>query len=231
MHKVVWARNTLRAVSALHRVPQNPQNRIFRRNLAWLREDNEYLPNLLAEGGFVSFLDPLEGKTGSIEEVSTEETTKGGPLGSNQYLHLQFKIDRNAVCIDCSIALAGTRDELTTGPLKFHAQYPAYTSDANPPDIPKLVNPDSPKASRIKELADTMWRSFCVNDFLTLSVEATLHPDGSMSFPRCSAQVDESAVHRQADIFKHVARDEHADELEAEKSLLVYRRYTFLRLD
>ena len=74
-------------------------------------------------------------------------------------------------------------------------------------------------------MSNTLWRAFCINDFLTLRVQATIHPDGSMSFPACDAKVDVSASHRQLNIFEHVTRTEHQDEIEAERSSLVYRRY------
>ena len=226
MHRVLLTKNTARTVSALRNIPRISHNCVFRRNLAFLSADNDYLPNLLAEDGLVKFLKPLEAaKDGSggvdNDAATTTETSRG-----NEKFLVRFSIDRNEVCIKCHVSMLEKQAKNSENTIQWSSNYPSYDPNTLPPQIPASISSDSTKVARLKELADTLWRAFCINDFLTLQVEATLHPDGSMSFPKCSAQVDESAVHRQGNIFQHVTRQEHPDELEAEKSFLVYRKYS-----
>lgn len=188
---------------------------LLRRGVAWLAADNEYLPNLLAADGYAKFLDPVQG---IVKEETADE--------KNSTLFIDFSIDRNAVCIKGNYKILNDADKVNAAkPIEFNVEYPPYDPEISPPALPRLTNDQVPFPSRIQELADTTWRSFCSNDFLSLQVDATLRPDGSMSFARCTAQVDESAVHRQAETFKHVERTENGEEVEAEKSLLVFRKY------
>jgi hypothetical protein len=126
--------------------------------------------------------------------------------GKGQPLTIHFKIDRNAVCLNASYNLAGS--EVTV-------DYPPYNEDATLPELPANFK-------QLNDMAKTAWKEFCKNDFLELTIDAELLSDG-LSLKKCSAQVDESAVHRQSEIFKHVVRTEHGVEVEAEKSLLVFR--------
>lgn len=183
------------------------------RSIASLADDNPFLPNLLAEDGLSKLLTPIEG--------STTPANSADPISRKVFAH--FRIDRNEVCIKGAFNIKKSSESFDSNQSRFEITYPSYDPKVSPPSLPNLG--PIPYPERVQELANTLWRSFCVNDFLSLKVEGSIHPDGSMSFPKCSAQVDENAVHRQAEIFKHVARQEHADELEAEKSLLVYRKY------
>jgi len=217
MHRVFWTKNTLRAVLALRCIPRVSHIRDFRRNLAFLSAENDYLRNLLVEDGLLKFLQPLK-ETAKVENSAQSHNDNT----SDEHFLLRFTIDRNEICIKCHID--NNPGDKSGKEFGWSSNYPPYSENILPPAIPASVL-DSPNTARLKELADILWRAFCINDFLTLDVEAILHPDGSMSFPKCSAQVDESAVHRQGDIFEHVIRTEHPDELEAEKSSLVYRRF------
>jgi hypothetical protein len=189
-----------------------------------LTEDNEYLFNLLAENGLTKFLKPIDSVT-SEEKKSTFDN-EGEDQSVSRHVLVRFLIDRNQICIRCKLIFIDNPSDSNSKTTEFYGTYPPYSSQTAPPAIRNLDVNSSPKTARIKELADMLWRTFCINDFLSLTVEAKIHTDGSMSFPRCFAQVDESAAHRQENIFKHVTRNEHPVELEAEKSLLVYRRYS-----
>jgi hypothetical protein len=165
-----------------------------------LLQDNPYLPQLLASDGLGQFYNPAK--------VAHSDP----PLHPAKYT-FSFAIDRQAVQPSCQIT-AETKSEFQRL-AAFH--YPPFSPSAKATEI--SINP------RVKAVADVLWKSFCVNDFLNLDVTGLLHPDGSWSFGQCEAVVDECAVHRQGELFKHVTRYEYPEEIEAEKSLLVYRRY------
>jgi hypothetical protein len=217
MHRVFWTKDTLRAVSALRCIPRVSHICDFRRNLAFLSSEDDYLPNLLAKHGLLKFLQPLK------EAAKVESSIQShNDITSAEHFLLRFTIDRSDICIKCHVV--NKPEDKSSKRFGWSINYPPYRESIKPPAIPRSVV-DSPNTARLKELADVLWRAFCMNDFLALDVEANLHPDGSMSFPKCSAQVDESATYRQGDIFEHVIRQEHPDEIEAEKSSLVYRRF------
>ena len=208
MHRIVFAKSAARTVA-------RASSRLNgRRCLATLADDNPFLPNLLAEDGLSKLLTPVEGSSAAAAADTTNPVC--------QKVFARFTIDRNNVCIKGAFNIKKSAESFDANQARFEVQYPAYDANVAPPSLPELEQVPYPE--RVQELANSLWRSFCVNDFLTLKVEGSIHPDGSMSFHKCSAEVDESAVHRQAEIFKHVARREHPDELEAEKSLLVYRK-------
>lgn len=207
MHRLVFARMIARPIL-------RPSSYVgFRRRIASLADDNPFLPNLLAEDGLSKLLIP----------IADASAATNSPNPVSQKVFASFRIDRNEVSIKGAFNIKKSSESFDANQTRFEINYPFYDPTVSPPTLPNLG--PVPYPERVQELANTLWRSFCVNDFLSLKVEGSLHPDGSMSFPKCSAQVDENAVHRQAEIFKHVARQEHADELEAEKSLLVYRKY------
>ena len=225
IHRVLLTKNAARTVSTLRHIPCISHNRLFRRSLAFLSEENGYLPNLLAEDGLVKFLKPPEAAKDGSGRMSNDAVTTTETNRRNEKYLVRFSIDRNEACIKCHVSLLEKQAKKRKNTIQWSSNYPSYDPNVSAPPIPASISSDSTKVARLKELADTLWRAFCINDFLTLQVEATLHPDGSMSFPKCSAQLDESAVYRQENIFQHVIRQEHPDELEAEKSSLVYRRY------
>ena len=192
-------------------------NPVLRRTLATLTTD--FLPNLLAEEGFTKFLEPLENGieiTPVFTQYGTEET-----IIKNLFVH--FSIDRDNVCIKADFNIKKTQESFDKDQLRFSINYPSYSPDITPPSLPDV--PGIPAHERVQEVANTMWRVFCICDFLSLKIDAMIHPDGSMSFPRSRAIVDESAAHRQPEIFANVSRTESEDEVEAETSNLVYRRY------
>jgi hypothetical protein len=196
-------------------------NYVFQRGAAFFGPDNDYLTKLLDKEGLSKFLKPTNQITDQVEPAGKQFA----PAATSRTLLAHFSIERNLICIRCALALTKSAD-YDPSPTVVELHLPSYDPTAKPPSITKeLSNHEFPSPSRISELTQTLWRVFCQNDLLTLHVEAKLHPDGSMSFSRCSANVDESAVHRQAELFSHIKRDEHPDEIEAEKSLLVYRKY------
>ena len=112
-------------------------------------------------------------------------------------LNVHFKVDRNRVCIKGSYNIGGK---------EFSVDYPPYPGKA--PELPAELE-------QIEGLAETAWKAFCKHDFLELRADGNGY---------CYAQVDESAVHRQTEIFKQVERTEHGAEVEAAKNLLVFRQ-------
>ena len=190
---------------------------MFRRNIAHLGDQNAYLPNLLAEAGLKKFLEPHA----SLKmDTDTDRT-----------LLTRFRIDRNEIAIRCQLAMP-TLEEITeidmSPMIKYELLCPEYEPTATLPSVGSdLEHRGFPDPDLILDLIGTLWRVFCERDFLSLNVETTIHPDGSMSFPRTFGSVDESAAYRQQELFQHVKREEHPEELEAERSLLVYRRYIF----
>lgn len=200
MNRTVWMR-TARSARLLTAIPRGRRlPALARRPFSVLLQDNPYLPQLLASDGLGQFYDPAK--------VAHSDP----PLHPAKYT-FSFAIDRQAVQPSCQIT-AETQSEFQRL-AAFH--YPPFSPSAKGTEI--SINP------RVKAVADVLWKSFCVNDFLNLDVTGLLHPDGSWSFEQCEAVVDECAVHRQGELFKHVTRYEYPEEIEAEKSLLVYRRY------
>jgi hypothetical protein len=221
MHRILL--NTSTTISVVRKFARVSNCRNFRRSLAFLSSENDFLPNLLAEDGLVRFLKPPSGSLRGVtvvEDLSTEKDE----THVNEHFIVKFSIDCNEASIKCHVSTARKSKQDANG-VGWSINYPPYSPNTTAPAIRESVLNTSPKVRRVKELADTMWRSFCIHDFLSLQVKATLHPDGSMSFPECCAQVDESAAYRQGNIFEHVTRPEHPDELEAEKNLLVYHKY------
>jgi hypothetical protein len=176
------------------------------RGIAWLTEYSEFLPKLLAQDGLSKFT-----------------SQSGSSTASAPKLLASFAIDRNEVCIRGSYALFKPNEKIKSDS-QLQVDYPPYTPSALTPTLRLKEGSLIPSPLKIQELSEILWQSFCEHDFLTLKVEAFLNPDGTMSFGQCSATVDESAVHRQAEIFKHTTRKDHPDEVEAEKSLLVLRK-------
>lgn len=226
MHMILLTKNTARTVSSLRHLPCISHNRLFRRNLAFLSDENGYLPNLLAEDGLIKFLKPPRAAKDGYGRTSKDAVTTTETNRHNEKYLVRFSIDRNEACIKCHVSVLEKQAKKRKNRIQWSSNYPSYDPNVSAPPIQASISFDSTKVARLKELADTLWRAFCINDFLTLQLEATLHPDVSMSFYKCSAELDESAVYRQGNIFQHVVRQEHPDELEAEKSSLVYRRYS-----
>ena len=227
MQRALWNRNALRTVSLLRNFPCITQYHISRRYLAWLTENSEYLASLLAKSGLRKFSTPLEGfsKVEPLEDSCKNDLQSSSIHGGRNYIYARFTIDSNEPCIKGSISLS--KEHNKSHPIvKFEAQYPPYDSNKSAPVLSNLDMLDPAKTIRVKELAQIMWRTFCMNGFLFLNIEGTMYENGSIEFSRCSAQVDESAIDRQTEIFQHVSRTKHPDELQAEKSLLVYRRYS-----
>ena len=201
MNRAMWTRaaHTARLLAAIRPIARLPAP--SRRPFSVLLKDNPYLPQLLASNGLSQFSDPPDTAHPDSSALDAKYT-------------FSFAIDRQAVQPSCQITVE-TQSELVHLPV-FH--YPPFYPSAKATQI-STIDP------RVKAVADVLWKSFCVNDFLNLDVTGLLHCDGSWSFEQCEAVVDESAGHRQGELFKHVTRYEYPEEIEAEKSLLVYRRY------
>jgi len=233
-------RSSARAGVIFRHTPSRFGNAIPQRGLAWLTADNEFLPKLLAKDGLLKYakvakgLKPEEVKaidtspaTENVEEnvestykVETKKSDDG-----NQYLLFKFTVDRNNAVIKSTVSVFETPTEQQDDLKNTFIIYPPYSPDAQPPSLHEPIFSDPRKDKRVAEVAHNLWRSFCTNDFLFLTVAATMHADESVSIRWCTAQVDESAVLRQSELFKHVHRTELPDELQAEKSLLVYRKF------
>jgi hypothetical protein len=197
----MWMRTAraVRPLTAIFCVARLPA--LSRRPFSVLLKDNPYLPQLLASNGLSEF-------------SNSAQTGHPDPSSQAAKYTFSFAINRQAVQPSCQITVE-TQSEFLDLP-EFHC--PPFSPSAKATEISN-IDP------RVKAVADVLWKSFCVNDFLNLDVTGLLHPDGSWSFEQCQAVVDESAVHRQGELFKHVTRYEYPEEIEAEKSLLVYRRY------
>jgi hypothetical protein len=208
-----------KTASLIRMVPRTsrPGNPVLRRTLATLTTD--FLPNILAEEGFTKFLEPLE----DVNEITPVFTKYGAEETVIKNLFVHFSIDRDNVCIRADFNIKKTQESFDKDQIRFSINYPSYSPDITPPSLPGIQG--IPVPERVQEVANTMWRVFCICDFLSLKIEAMVHPDGSMSFPESKAIVDESAAHRQPEIFANVSRTESDDEVEAERSNLVYRRY------
>ena len=240
MFRLSLVRTGLRAGSLLKHVPSVHGSFILGRQLAWLTADNEFLPNLLVKDGLLKYtkgdkgLKPhkaaaigsaplsenVEEKVQLIEEVETGKSRDG-----SHYLLFNFTVDRNNALIKSTILVSETVGGERPEPMKYTTTYPPYSSETSSPSLKEPVFSDPRKQQRLKDVANNLWRSFCTNDFIFLTLAATMHADETVSIRWCTAQVDESAVHRQPEIFKHVQRTELPDELEAENSLLVYRKF------
>lgn len=205
------------ASAVVRRVPRVLVNPVFRRT-AYLGSRNDYLRTLLLEQGLSKVLLPL-----NIEP----HTTSMGTLLAN------LVVDRDTATIKCSLSLLqnarAPRSRFQHGrevdtQLKTH--FPSNNPESVPPSlVEELTERRFPFPDRISELTQVLWRSFCLNDFLLLSVEVRFTPEGSMKFVRASATLDDSAVHRQPELFANSVQVTDEDEIEAEKSLLVYRKY------
>ena len=206
----MWMR-TARAVSPMGRllVPRRVLPRGIQRRFSVLSKDNPYLPRLLASNGLDQFLSPTP-------------IPHPNPAKQDTHYIFDFSIDRREATPVCRLGIKMVRSK----PNKKHFQtvfsyrYPAYTPTTRPPREKERCG----QHRHVKDVADILWKAFCVNDFLELKVEGLLHPDGSWSFEGCEAVVDENARYRQEELFKHATRYQYPEEIEAEKSLLVYRR-------
>jgi hypothetical protein len=177
-----------------------------------LSKDNPYLTQLLANDGLTQFLSPPR------NAPCHPSFSKGDTL-----YNFSFSINCRDATPHCQISIrTPTASPTTTTSFEplFSANYPPYSPDTPAPTAhwPESADP------RAKEIADALWKSFCKNDFLSLDVRGTAHSDASWSFEPYKATVDESAVHRQQELFEHVTRYDHPEEIEAEKHFLVYRR-------
>jgi hypothetical protein len=206
-------------IAPLHRMP-----RVSTRSIAYLGGESKFLPSLLMKEGLNSLLTPSANKETDETQSAPEADSAATKPSTDRTLLAHFSIDRNLVCIKCSLAIPKFAEFDRS--IRLDLRFPSYDPTVAPSSIiQQLAEHQFPEPSRVSDLVHVMWRTFCSNDFLRLHVEAKIHTDGSMSFPRCSANVDESATHRQPEIFQNVTRREDPDEWEAEKSLLVYRMY------
>jgi hypothetical protein len=229
VQRVLWRTSSLRA-SAIPASFCKPN--VLRRGLAFLEPNNEFLKLILAQDGFLDFFQPpgtklkedIKRRSKGIIRVS-DIATSDPHLFRMRYFTIRFSIDRNEICIKCDISMADSNQKLASDALTFHGKYPPFKDKIKAPGIAEFTIEEGSDRARIKDFADVMWMSFCKRDFLTFTVEGVLYPTGSISFSQPSAQVDESAAHRQTAIFEKVTRNESSDELEAEKSFLVYRRF------
>jgi hypothetical protein len=188
------------------------------RRTAYIGTRNDYLRTLLLEQGLSKFLSPLTLKP---------HTTSVDTILANLF------IDRDTASIKCGLTLLKDAPEPRSrfkhkrpvdAQLKTH--FPSNNPETVPPSlVNELTERGFPFPDRISELAQVLWRSFCRNDFLLLSVEVRFSPEGSMQFVRSSATLDDSAVHRQPELFANSVQVTDEDEIDAEKSLLVYRKY------
>ena len=198
-----------RALSPVGRrlVPRRVIPRETQRRVSVLSKDNPYLPQLLASNGLHQFLSP---------------TPVPHPNPAKQDTHYLFSlsVDRHEAVPECRLRIRTASPKANKNYFKtvFLDRYPLYRPASHPPR-----KKWRPQHQHVKDVADVLWKAFCVNDFLELKVKGLLHPDGSWSFERCQAIVDESARHKQDELVKHVTRYEYPEEIEAEKSLLGYR--------
>jgi len=200
-----------RAVSPIGRllVPTRVLPRDVERRFSMLSKDNPYLPQLLASNGLDQFLVPTP-------------IPHSNPAKQDTHYLFNFSIDHREAIPVCRLRMKKVRSKTNKKYFKTVDlyRYPSYTPTSQPPRKKKCGR----QHRHVKDVADTLWKAFCVNDFLELKVEGLLHPDGSWSFEGCEAIIDESALYRQEELFKHVTRYEYPEEIEAEESLLVYRR-------
>ena len=232
MHRVRLQRLGLVAMSVarLGRIQPFLHSRIQQRNLSFLPEKSEYLRKLLDDGGFRNLKCALNGlPEGGAKDAGVGKPGKDLPsiLQQNQQiLEADWMIDRSNAHISCTLKLSNKSDNPESAHLvTIEAAYPEYGPKASPPIIPALVDTHTPKAERIRQFMNSMWRTFCVNDLLKLNVKATMDSSGKLQVSECDAIVDECAIHRQPEVFKHVVRNDLPVEIEAEKHLLVYRKY------
>lgn len=230
MHRIVLQRlNPVGPSTTFRQIQLFPPPRVLRRKLSFLSEKSEYLLKLLNDNGFRNLQAPLQGLSEGINESGTMEPGSGVPsiLRQNrQVLEADWMIDRSNARINCSLKLGNKSADLEDiSIVSIDASYPGYSDKATPPEIPALLETNSPKAERIRQFMNSMWRTFCVNDLLKLNVIATMEASGKLEVSGCDAVVDECAVHRQPEVFKHIVRNDLPVEIEAEKHLLVYRKY------
>lgn len=135
-----------------------------------------------------------------------------------------FGLNREEACIRGNITLFREK-EIVQSVMNCTANYPPYDAHTPAPELSNLTSLDPALSTRIKEIGEAMWRAFCINDLLMFLVEGIVYEDGSMKFSKWKAIVDDSALYRQSRLFQHVIKTGHPDELEAEKSFLVYRKY------
>jgi len=204
------------------------RNAINKRNIAYFKNNDPYLANLLTEGGLYKFLTPNPPQSPDSTSTSPPPTTTDSPPPSLPYsqpkslpknnFEIQFRIDRNKALIQSFLLL----DSLPP----IWTPYPPYMPYVSPlPLNPRnFINGWKGKEGRILEVMNSIWSIFCINDFVELNVKGIWHDDGSMSFPECRGEIDESAIFRQPKNAPHIVRSEQPDELEAEKSFLVYRK-------
>ena len=228
MHRVLFRVNPHRPVTALPQLQLLMLPRIYRRDLSFLNKGNKYLVKLLDDSGISDLKTPLKGLLNPRDELIPVEPGRNSTViffGSEQVLEADWMIDYKNVCISCSLKLANTADGLEKmDPIVIDVQYPEYSDNVDPPKIPALVESNSPRMERVTQFLNAMWRTFCVNDLLKLNVKASMDSRGKIEVTECDAIVDECAVQRQPEIFQHVARNDVPEEIEAEKSLLVYRK-------
>lgn len=230
MRRIILQRlNPVGPTTAFRQIQLFPPPRVYRRHLSFLSEKSEYLLKLLNDNGFRNLQGPLQGLSETINESGTVELGSGVPsiLRQNrQVLEADWMIDRSNACIRCSLKLSNKSDNLKDAlVVRIGISYPEYGDKVTPPEIPALLETDSPKAERIRQFMNSMWRTFCVNDLLKLNVTASIDVSGKLEVSGCDAVVDECAIHRQSEVFKHVVRNDLPVEIEAEKHLLVYRKY------
>jgi hypothetical protein len=193
-----------------------------------LNQANGYLLKLLDDSGFNNLKTPLEGLPKHNEHALVQP---GSDVPSvfwstpEQVFEAYWMIDRDNVCIRCVLRLGNNEEDLISA-AKINITYPGYSENVTPPKIPALLESGSPKTERARQFMNSMWRTFCINDLLNLHVKAALDSSGKLEVLGCDAVVDECAVHRQPEIFQHVQRNDLPLEIEAEKHLLVYRKYT-----
>jgi hypothetical protein len=201
----------------------------FRRTITVFRKNDQFLYDLLVRDGFHKFLPQDKVIPSSETEAVPQQEPKSAPrpyeaeTASTAILYITLSVDRNEACVKGKYKFSTLPREWNAGYTRFEITYPTYTSSAVaplPPDLPGAEYPE-----RLHELLETTWRIFCQKDFLGLHLAVWCHSDGSMSFGHCAATLDENARHRQQEMFARATRTDSPDEIEAETSSLVLRRY------
>jgi hypothetical protein len=227
MHRVLVRLNPVRPVTAIRQIQPLRPAPVSRRNLSFLNQANGYLLKLLDDGGFNNLKTPLEGLPKHNEHTLAQPGSDAPSVlcsTPEQVFEAYWMIDRNNVCIRCSLKVGNKEEDLNSA-AKINITYPGYSENVTPPEIPALLESGSPKAERARQFMNIMWRTFCINDLLNLHVRAAMDSRGNLEVLACDAVVDECAVHRQPEIFRQVERNDFPVEIEAEKHLLVYRKY------
>jgi hypothetical protein len=143
-----------------------------------LAANDPFLSKLLIEDGLSEFQKPAADQSNRSKDGASQPK-------ADTNLRAHFSIDRANARIKCDVEFLDP-DKRDAEAARVDVSYPSYDPKAPLSGGNFVEHPSIAKSPRISDFLQSVWRSFCRHDLLSLHVHTTIHPDETMSLQYCS---------------------------------------------